>query len=525
MWLLGLLGLPWIRWLHRGGRPRQAVPVPHLGLWQGAAARLPAAAARQPPDPAWRRRALLAALLLLALAEPQWAGRQAAVTLWIDDSLSLCTREPQGTRLALGLAQAREVLAREGWDDVAWRTLGNPWQVLDAAATGLPTTCTLTSEPGPPPAALLDESRAHWLLTDGADAALLAWPAGRRPDRVLQVGSAVDNVGLQRMAARRQPADAGRYDLQLAVVNTGSSAQTRELRVSVAGGAEPLRQTLVLPPGSTRQITLALPAASAVEARLQPADVLAEDDQFVLDLAPLRRQRIAVDPACPAALAAAVLSHPALQAVPHTAADPDAALVCSAAAPPPVVPSLRVRSGGAPQDAPGPGLWAASLAPALRIDPTGPPWTLAAPLPVGAGDEVLLALGPAAALVRRAGTPLQIDTALALVSAAGRGHPDLPLLLDLMLGQLLGGPLLERMAVADRGVRASQVLPVADLAAVAAAASSPSPAVAPARPSQPAVAPLLGLAAAVCLWELAALLRQAQRLRGGAGRATPAARP
>jgi hypothetical protein len=111
VWLFGFLLLPVIRWLHRGGRQQRAVPVSRLDLWRRAAASSPVAGERRPPEPAWRRRALLTALLVVALAEPQVPEQRTDITLWIDDSLSMLTREEHGTRLAEGLMQVRSLLA------------------------------------------------------------------------------------------------------------------------------------------------------------------------------------------------------------------------------------------------------------------------------------------------------------------------------------------------------------------------------------------------------------------------------
>ena len=110
LWLFGILLVPVIRWLHRGGRQLRAVPVSRLDLWRRAAASSPAAGERRPPDPAWRRRALFTALLAIALAGPQLPEQRTDVTLWIDDSLSMLTREEHATRLAEGLAQVRSLL-------------------------------------------------------------------------------------------------------------------------------------------------------------------------------------------------------------------------------------------------------------------------------------------------------------------------------------------------------------------------------------------------------------------------------
>ena len=206
MWLFGLLLLPVIRWLHRGGRQRRAVPVSRLDLWRRAAASSPAAGERRPPDPAWRRRALLTALLVVALAEPQLPEQRTDITLWIDDSLSMLTREEHGTRLAEGLAQVRSLLAEVPHADVEVRTLGDPWHSLGALTDATVATVVAGAgrkQPAAPPAALLRRDSLHWLLTDGAHAALFEWPGDSRPDRVIQVASVTRNVGLERLSARR----------------------------------------------------------------------------------------------------------------------------------------------------------------------------------------------------------------------------------------------------------------------------------------------------------------------------------
>jgi len=135
-WLLGLLLVPAIRWLHRGGPQRRAVPVASLALWRRAETTGPAAGARRPPDPAWRRRALLAALLSLALAGLQSAAPLERITLWVDDSLSMLTREDGGTRLERGLATVAEAAATQPGVAIEVRALGNPWTAHAGPSAG-----------------------------------------------------------------------------------------------------------------------------------------------------------------------------------------------------------------------------------------------------------------------------------------------------------------------------------------------------------------------------------------------------
>ncbi len=519
LWLAGLLLLPLVRWLHRGGRHRLEVPVSRLSLWRAAAVVQPAAGERRPPDPAWRRRALLAALLLLALAQPQQQPARRPLTLWVDDSISMLARDDKGTRLALGLAQARALLAERPAADVELRALSDPWAAPTAfSETGLLALRAAAGrrEPQPPPAALLGRGREHWLLTDGADAAAFAWPDGRAPERVIEAGGITRNVGIERLSARRNPADPRQIDLLLKISNGGSAAETRELLVS-AGGAEPLRSTQRIEPGQAVFVNLSVPSTNRVSATLQPGDALAEDDTLALDLAPLRRRRVAVDAGCAAPLKAALAVHPGIEVMPTGAAGAEAALDCGRADASPnataaaTLPTLRVRSDQLPAPARGALLWPSS----------GPEWQgmplererlqVAGALTPRPGDRLLLVAGDVLLIVARAGPVPVIETALDFGAMAGQPGAETPLLVDLLFEQLFGSPLLDPIAINDRGAAASFVVPInKQVRRPAAAAASAAPA--DTLPQRDRVQPLLVLAALVLLWEIVALARQALRL-------------
>lgn len=510
LWLAGLVLLPAIRWLHRGGPPRREVAVSRLALWRGAEASRPNAGTRRPPDPAWRRRALLMALLLIALAGPRWPEERVRVTLWIDDSLSMLTREASGTRLAEGLAHARSQLAETPASDVEMRVLSDPWPRL--GALGDATTATVLSnagrkEPGPPPAALLRSDSQQWLVTDGADATLFAWPGGRRPDRVVQVGGMTRNVGLERLSARRHPGDPQSVDLLLKVTNGGLADEARTVVFS-AGGVEVGRDDVRLAVGASRLVEATIPASSpSVRAVLQPGDALAEDDMITLDLAPLRPRRVTVDPACAKALVAAVATHPALTLVRPGAAGAEAAIDCSAGSASTVLPILRVLADRVPSRPPGAPRWTSTIAGAHRGELDGSRLQIAAHLQVRPNDNVLLALGDEPVIVARGGKAKVVETSLDVASiASGRG-PELPLLVDLMVGTLLGPGLLDAVAVVDRGPRASHVAPLPELVA---SAATPSTTVA--RASRDVIWPVLVVALLALLWEAVALARQGLRL-------------
>ncbi len=373
IWLSGLLLLPVIRWLHRGGRQQRAVPVSRLALWQREGASSPAAGPRRPPDPAWRRRALLSALLFVALSEPQLPEERTRITLWIDDSLSMLTREAHGTRLTEGLAQARSLLAEVPHAEVDVRALGDPWHSLGAlseATVGAIAAGAGRKAPTVPPAALLRRESLQWLVTDGAHAALFEWPGDFRPDRIIRVAGGTRNVGLERLSARRNLNDPERYDLLLKVANGGTAVETREVTFATDAG-EIGRANLRIEPGASVVVNAAIPASPSVRATLQPADALAEDDEIVLDLRPLRRRRVAIDSKCPAALLTAIRAHPALAVAKGDTQDAEAALDCGTHGAARDIATLRVLADRLPTRPRGAVQWSPAVPESqrIRLDP------------------------------------------------------------------------------------------------------------------------------------------------------------
>ncbi|RPH60830.1 MAG: hypothetical protein EHM83_13885, partial [Burkholderiales bacterium] len=175
----------------------------------------------------------------------------------------MLVRETRGTRLVEGLAQVRAALADAPAADVEVRTLADPWHSLGALTEA--TVATIVGgagrkEPAAPPAALLRRESLHWLLTDGADAALLDWPGAMRPDRTFRIARVTRNVGLERLSARRSLNDPERYDLLLKVTNGGTAAEARSVVFATDAG-EIAGSSHRLEPGAFALVSAAIPAS------------------------------------------------------------------------------------------------------------------------------------------------------------------------------------------------------------------------------------------------------------------------
>ncbi len=508
-WLLGLLLVPVIRWLHRGGPQLRRVPVASLAPWRTAAVTGPSAGTRRPPDPAWRRRALAASLLAVALAGPRLVAPVERITLWADDSLSMLTQESGGSRLETGLAEVAAELAAQRRVDVEVRALGNPWQAFDGLEAATVTAVLAAAgqrEPVAPPAGLLRADRQHWLLTDGADPGLAAAATDARFSRVFHVGAASRNVGLVRLAARRSLGERDRLDLELQVENGGNAEEERVVVLSTDAG-EVMRASVKIEAGGTATLSAQAPMSSAVQARLEPGDALAADDALALDAGAIAARRVAIDAACPAALVAALQAHPALIVVANGAAA-DLAVDCGGAAVATAIPRIRFLRDRASTAVDGLVTWSSGVGVGQRRNLDAAPLRARGQLaPPGDGDEVLLAAGSTPLIVqRRSARAAVIETALDTESDT-LDPPQTPLLVAFLVDRVLSAALLDPVAVAAREERSVQVVPLDDVTGVAAALPS-----AP-RQSRDRTWPLLALAVLVLLWELAALWGRWRRER------------
>ncbi len=515
-WLLGLLLVPAIWYLHRSGPILRRHAVASLDLWQDDGARTAQAGERRQPDPAWLRRAAILALLCVALAGPQWQRPAERVTVWVDDSLSMQTLEDSETRLDRGLRLAQAALRESAVHDVIVRPLSDPTRAYPSASAATMQAIRShagTREPQPPAPDALTAARAHWLVTDGADDGVNAWLGNSVVERVIQVASASRNVGITRVTVRPQPADQTAGAIQILLRNGGSAPETRTVEV-LAGSILLASHTVSIGAGASVTLTQAVPLpVQRLTVRLVPTDALPQDDSVIVDGTPLTRIAVHVDPSCPVEVTRSVGAHPALR----TTTGRDAGLIidCGSGWGSDVpVPRLALRQGPPEQFAASSVLWsqaAPGASPRLASFPPRARGRLDAPRSV---DEVLLAAGEVPLVIRRAGSPRTVETSLDLGATEMTGTDTVPLLFAFLADAALGVSLFDRSAGFARGDTASMV------AARAVLEAQPPSRDATQGGGVPFVLPLAMLAVVLLGWDALSLARRWLRDYGPRARAT-----
>lgn len=311
-WLLALLAVPLIYWLHRWRAPVATVPVNALFLWDAAAVPAPGGNSPTPPEAAWWRRALIAGLLAIALAAPWTPARDSALTIWVDDSTSMATIENGNSRLAAALDDLATALDESSFTTITMRSLTNPARAYEQPGAGLTTDAwpvDRLARLSPP--ALLSSDSAHWLVTDGATENIAEWAAPAGISRVFQAGTATENVAITRLAARRAPDDSRAVEVLLSIGNGGQASASREITL-VAADANDRIERANISAGQSQTLVVRVPSAPSVIAALSSDDALILDDKLTLDTATLMPVPTAVDPSCPSALKNALRTHPGL---------------------------------------------------------------------------------------------------------------------------------------------------------------------------------------------------------------------
>jgi hypothetical protein len=460
LWLLGLAIIPVIRWLHRFRERGPEREVSALFLWRAGAASDTAGRTQQDPDPRWRLRAAVAAAIVLALAEPRLRTEATRpIDVWVDDSISMYALEASETRMRAALRELLRALPRAA-RGVRLHSLADPASSLDLDRSRGDDSFTALAgwaaqprgAPLPPPPATLDPDRAHWLITDGADAAVNAWAERAPLSRVIEVGTRADNVAVTRVAARLSLASPDTADVLVSAHNAGPHLETRQL--ALAAGGEPVgRWSLRLEPGAraAHRIGIPLAAATRLQATLTPADALPNDDTLALALADLQPIRMRLEGRCPSALLAALQAHPRL-ANAREISERELTIACgpeSEAMTPPAIlihAPHTARAAGAP------------LSAAIELPALDPAWLIGEyAQPVSEGFSEILR-GPNGVLIEATATPPRVvHVYLDLANAAFARQPEYPALLDRLVGYALNRETLDAVASAERAPSESRI--------------------------------------------------------------------
>lgn len=333
--MLALLALAPVLWLLHKLRDRGADrPVAALFLWNAATADNARGHRLTRADPAWRRRALFAMAACLALSGPTLISESPPVTVWVDDSPSMLAVEGGQTRLELAGSQLERRLEPGATGPIHLRSLAHPErsvEVNDASqvAAALRAWPVAQRTLSVPPAALMDPARAHWLVSDGADAAIADWTAVTPLEEIVQVGSQMQNVSIASISARPSAADPTIMEALIDI--RGSSGGEGQRTLVVTGPSETTRRTLDIVSGRNPPVTVTFPRGQRLEARLEPADALAIDDTLVIEAAATRTVAASVSHRCPGALRESVAAIVSIAPDPLAAGD-SLAVECGALA-------------------------------------------------------------------------------------------------------------------------------------------------------------------------------------------------
>ena len=207
LWLLLLLLIPVIRWLHRFQQQSGIIPSSTLFLWQNIHQKDNKGSVPGKPDPRWLFRALIAGLIILSLAQPALVNKSTqSIDIWLDDSLSMFTIENKQSRMDNAVQQLEPYLQQHQTEKILIHSLGNPALTLkfDSTKAGQLKQWAKQprGEPQPPPPTFMGADHKHILLTDGADSRLNQWAQKAPLQQLIQSGNSDQNIVLSHLSLR-----------------------------------------------------------------------------------------------------------------------------------------------------------------------------------------------------------------------------------------------------------------------------------------------------------------------------------
>ncbi|MBV1959348.1 MAG: BatA domain-containing protein [Pseudomonadales bacterium] len=349
LWLITLLGLPIVWWLHRFARSNKPFTVSAGFLWSGSSQGSSTPVNQHKvTDPMWWLRASVLALLILGLAAPSMrTTEQSKVTLWIDNSHSMFTVEEGVTRLHSGLTESHNQLLEVGVKTVNIRLLGSPKFSQHLNVDQLPkllidtpnilTTPALQLEL---PVNFLDPINTHnWLITDGADSGLKQWISQISPSHIIQVGHSTENSIIEQLSIRIDP-DTGSGQGSFKLRHLGLYPTVKQLQVSVADKVI-FEHSYPLKPQVAVSANFTIPAlsnATVLRAKLLPSDSLTKDDQLEIEIPAQVFYQVHIDSICGESLHRAVQANHQYRI---TDRNPDIQIICNTSTGNSNLPALR----------------------------------------------------------------------------------------------------------------------------------------------------------------------------------------
>ena len=475
LWLLLLGVIPLIYWLHRFSQQPRTFPTTTLFLWRTFQQHADIDGAPTRPDPRWLLRALIAALLILSLTAPAVeTGQGPPIDVWVDDSLSMFTREQQHQRIELAMDQLQNYLVGIRPAHIQLHSLGNPsvrlvldpddasgWQARLAEWTSLP-----RGEPSPPPAATLSPESNHVLVSDGADRALNNWALTAPLQRIIRVGDARMNIALTRLSLRESLNQTDRINGIARIDNTGDIPQQTRLILQQQAQIIETRQIEI--PASAYSITaFTIPAGAGgkFQARIESAnDPLPLDDSLTLELDQLHHHlRYAMPARCGRYITAVLDSEPALA---HDESRPDVIIDCSAQAREFAQPAVIFHAAQSVRHTTQTAHWhTAGDMESLRLE-AGIPYGKEAPVLTSAAVPILSADGRLLILRQRDSAQV-IDAYVDASDPVFAGRAEYPLLILGLIAQVTGRNLDAAPLTTASDIDASRIAPLALTAAPA----------------------------------------------------------
>lgn len=464
IWLLGLAVIPLIWWLHRLGDMDAASPVSAAFLFYSQAEEAESSHTLPRANPLWILRASLFSLLVLALAGLYWPqDPQRHITVWLDDSLSMNTREGGRPRLVIAARSLGAALDEADPAKVRIRMLSDHRKQFDASAlAGEARAAAIIrwadlQRPGSLqiPFSLPRETE-HWLVSDGADQRVNAWLDIVALSRTIVVGSETENAAITAVMARRALQQTALHHGSVRIHNLGAAASKRGLSVS-ADGQVIFQQDLEIPPGGAVYRSFRIPAEAArVEASLLPGDALVLDDTLEIGLDRLQPVVVDFDDECGSRLGGALKAHPGLELRAGTEREATLTVRCAPSPGPSTTPSISVYTTTGYRQVAGGVQWHRPV-PGLRGISLDPSWLLVNPDSARPPSDLTLLSSPDLGLSlidARAGA---VDVFLDFASAPIVERPEYPLLVNALIELALARPVLDPVVRVTRDLAESRI--------------------------------------------------------------------